>query len=1105
MADGEVEWRVGDEVLVLSKYRGVIKFIGPTGFSAGVWYGLEMDKEVGKHEGTVLGVEYFQAGPKRGTFVKREQLVPFSEQQQASSSIAGLARIGSARKALKAELVVSAFNRLDADDEAQAMQRQAALLNTALGQALQRGRPTEERLEAWAREAAAMAVEAGYAGPALALPITQAQAWALTEAFRAGHALHYKYVLLLLNAYRVWASGLPTLCEHTVPQGSRLTIVGDTHGQLEDLYTIFTLNGVPSPSNTYLMNGDFVDRGSKGCEVVLTLMAWCLAGVPEAAQGLPASASASAAPTPMPPCHIHRGNHESHAQNSAGGFLGEVLAKYTGAGASGGDKTVTSALNLYDTFQAAFECMPLATVVCAGTEGGGSSSHSPSSSSAGGSASPLAATSRRSISMVKTLKSITTAPAAGATAAAAAAAAAGAAVAAGVAGHPYLELPPAITSTAAAAAAAASGASSGRHAADPPPRIFVAHGGLFRDAAVNLSLIHAVPRQRDIPFGLPGTLDRVFEDIMWSDPLPGLRGCLPSDRGAGVKFGADVTRGFCERNALRCVVRSHEMVQEGCEWLHDGRLLTVFSASRYTGKGDNKGAVIVFNSALQYITKAFTALPLGRTHPMCWNAATMSLELHASVVPPGSSSGGGAQPAAHTPRHFASAAAAAAAAASFASAAAAAPPPPHAPSAQPTLSEAVRRMIVERIVLRKPDLHFFYAAEEAKAGKSSSGSGSGTITKATWAEGLRQVLGLDLPWLSLQPMLVALEAGSGRVNYSRFLDRYSIAMRSADTAWMEGIVDTVASRLLGAFGSLEDTFRSLDVDGSGGIDLPELAAALEGLSLGLSRAQVAALMDAMDTDRDGRVQFAEFKQRFVYTFAAMKDDEAGEERRRAAGSSGGGSSGSSGGGAGSSGGSSGGSSKGGLATAAPAAAGSAWVQEMCTLIGSRLFKGGSESPEAVFSSLDSNKNGLLSQAEFSAGIAAMGLKLSAADIRRFMEGIDTNASGDVNYKEVRRAHGTQAAALWLCQARNCLLSLSLTHTHTSLVPPPSPPFSVHCCLQAQGCHAAAHQDIGDCLGCPSPGPHYCAPRQPWRRRRRQQQWRRRSASSALWQLAAQRD
>ena len=346
----------------MNKYRGVIKFIGPTAFSQGVWYGLEMDTQVGKHEGTVLDVQYFVAGPKRGTFVKEAQLRRFCAQQQASSSIAGLARISTARRAMRSEMLGAAFNRLDADDEAQAMARQQALLNTALGAALQRGRPTEEQLAAWAREAAAMPVEASYAGPALQLPITEAQALALTDAFRAGRSLHYKYVALLLASYRLWASGLPTLTELHVPAGARLTIVGDTHGQLEDLYTIFSLNGLPSPSNAYLINGDYVDRGPRGCEVVCTLMAWCLAGVPADAQGAPHAPGA-----PLPPCHIHRGNHESHSQNSAGGFLSEVLAKYSGVSvADSSSGSITSALNLYDTFQAAFDSMPLASVVSAG-------------------------------------------------------------------------------------------------------------------------------------------------------------------------------------------------------------------------------------------------------------------------------------------------------------------------------------------------------------------------------------------------------------------------------------------------------------------------------------------------------------------------------------------------------------------------------------------------------------------------------------------------------------------------------------------------------------------------------------------------------------------
>jgi hypothetical protein len=329
----EADFELGDEVLVLAKYRGVVRFIGPTSFSPGVWYGLEMDAPVGKHEGTVLGVQYFTAGPKRGTFVKEAQLQRYCAVQAASNSIAGLARMSSARRAMKSELVSSAFNRLDADDEAQALARQAALMNTALGQALARGRASEEQLAAWAREAGAMAVEASYAGPSLTLPVTTEQAWALTLALRtAQQPLHYKYAMLLLGAYRAWAAGLPALTELTVPHAARLTVVGDTHGQLEDLLTVFSLQGVPAPDNRYLVNGDFVDRGPRGCEVVLVLMAWCLAGVPAGAQGAPHAPGA-----PLPACHIHRGNHESHSQNSAGGFLSEVLTKYAGvfAGAAG--------------------------------------------------------------------------------------------------------------------------------------------------------------------------------------------------------------------------------------------------------------------------------------------------------------------------------------------------------------------------------------------------------------------------------------------------------------------------------------------------------------------------------------------------------------------------------------------------------------------------------------------------------------------------------------------------------------------------------------------------------------------------------------------------
>ena len=55
------------------------------------------------------------------------------------------------------------------------------------------------------------------------------------------------------------------------------------------------------------------------------------------------------------------------------------------------------------------------------------------------------------------------------------------------------------------------------------------------------------------------------------------------------------------------VLRSHECVQEGYEVLHDGRLITIFSASRYCGTQTNKGAFITFGHDLQPEIQQFYA------------------------------------------------------------------------------------------------------------------------------------------------------------------------------------------------------------------------------------------------------------------------------------------------------------------------------------------------------------------------------------------------------------------------------------------------------------------------------------------------------------------
>merc|ERR1719282_898909 len=86
------------------------------------------------------------------------------------------------------------------------------------------------------------------------------------------------------------------------------------------------------------------------------------------------------------------------------------------------------------------------------------------------------------------------------------------------------------------------------------------------------------------------TQNHLAQDLLWSDPCRA-KGRHNSPRGAGILFGPDVSESFCRENGLLCCIRSHEVVQNGYEWHHGGRCLTIFSAANYTGRCDNLGAV----------------------------------------------------------------------------------------------------------------------------------------------------------------------------------------------------------------------------------------------------------------------------------------------------------------------------------------------------------------------------------------------------------------------------------------------------------------------------------------------------------------------------------
>lgn len=90
----------------------------------------------------------------------------------------------------------------------------------------------------------------------------------------------------------------------------QLNIIGDTHGQYEDVLKIFSggIGGFPSSLNKFVFNGDMVDRGPRGSEILVLLLSFKLLN-PDSV-------------------HLLRGNHETDEMISNYGFAKEAKNKY---------------------------------------------------------------------------------------------------------------------------------------------------------------------------------------------------------------------------------------------------------------------------------------------------------------------------------------------------------------------------------------------------------------------------------------------------------------------------------------------------------------------------------------------------------------------------------------------------------------------------------------------------------------------------------------------------------------------------------------------------------------------------------------------------------
>ncbi|XP_013879668.1 serine/threonine-protein phosphatase with EF-hands 2 [Austrofundulus limnaeus] len=444
-----------------------------------------------------------------------------------------------------------------------------------------------------------------YTGPHLTFPLTVEQAVGLLEAFRNKKQLHSRYVLqLLLETWKLLRM-FPNINRISTCQSKVITICGDLHGQLEDLLLIFYKNGVPSLERPYVFNGDFVDRGKDSIEILLILFSFLL----------------------VYPCdvYLNRGNHEDHLINLRYGFTKEVLTKYKIHG-----KRILKLL------QKIFSWLPLATVIDQKVlvlHGGISDTTDLSF---------LARVDRHSyISALRPPKRRNNSSA-------------------GVSIDTDLEEDVWSTSRIYQRRNSLSfpkplgprDCFHNRSLQDFSGRIKVKMEDELESRRRRESLFQTAVNRSEKDLLSPSTSTdstssdnakeewRLILDLLWSDPM-NQDGCVPNEvRGGGCYWGPDVTEEFLNRHNMQLIIRSHECKQEGYEFCHNRKVLTLFSASNYYDVGSNRGAYVKLGPDLvpyviQYqassLTRELTARQsIGRTERSALKVLREQLFAHKS-------------------------------------------------------------------------------------------------------------------------------------------------------------------------------------------------------------------------------------------------------------------------------------------------------------------------------------------------------------------------------------------------------------------------------------------------------------------------------------------
>jgi Ca2+-binding EF-hand superfamily protein/diadenosine tetraphosphatase ApaH/serine/threonine PP2A family protein phosphatase len=549
-----------------------------------------------------------------------------------------------------------------------------------------------------------------YTGFHLPDPLTQEAVEGLMDAARRNKVLHPVYAMrLIVGAARIMKEQEQFMNEIQAPENGSVVVVGDTHGQLTDLLTIFKRIGTPSEKRIFVFNGDFVDRGPHDVSLLFILLAWkCL---------MPKSV------------FLNRGNHEQRRMNERYSFEKHCRETYKSA-------------VVYELIQLMFLSLPMATLI--------------------------------------------------------------------------------------------------------NQKVLVLHGGLFPYDDVTLDELRQLPRG-EIPKSSedPPRADRLRQDMLWSDPREE-EGWAASTRGAGILWGPDMTKKFVSKNDLALVIRSHEMVDEGYLYWHDNKVVTLFSASNYCGKNENRGAVAIFD----HIGKTVTDVRDGI------NGTPYFQQYYAEVFLDEQETAASAT------------------------------------DIRSQCQQETLQKLRERIFQARHKLSTEFAKYDSQ--------NTGLVSETNWATAMHTALGLPIDYLTLRPYLALVEDAPASdeessatapsasamevdqpprmIKYMKFLDRYKVKVDKTFWAtWEQAVIEKICHKLLEHSSSLKKAFEAMDTNGNQIIEYDEFVAVLSRFDIGLSTEQIFDFMRSIDVNRDGHVDYEEFSNTFATQWKSTKDSAKNSE------------------------------------------------------------------------------------------------------------------------------------------------------------------------------------------------------------------------------------